>query len=76
MSFKAWDAKKIGIWSLLLAYVVAAIILAASGPLAVTVETFTLIVSLEIAVAFSFVVQQRIFPGYQLGIRSRSPPAN
>jgi hypothetical protein len=73
---KFLDLRKIGIWSLLIAYVVAAIILAAAGTPAVTVETFTLILSLEIIAAFSFMVQQRISIGYCFEIRPRSPPAN
>lgn len=74
--FQCLDLRKIGIWSLLLAYVIAAIFLAAAGTPAVAVETFILIISLEIIAAFSFIVLQRISAEYCFEIRPRSPPAN
>ena len=75
-ALKGLDLRKIGIWSLLVAYVAAAIVMAAAGTPAVVVETFTLILSLEIIAAFSFIVQQRISAEYCFEIRPRSPPAN
>jgi hypothetical protein len=75
-ALKYLDHRKIVIWSLLLAYAFAAIILAADGTPAVAVEIFALILSLEIIAAFSFIVQQRIYAEYCFEIRPRSPPAN
>jgi hypothetical protein len=73
---KVLDHRKIAIWSLLLAYAFAAIILAAANTTAVAVEIFALILSLEIIAAFSLIVQQSISSEYYFEIRPRSPPAN
>jgi hypothetical protein len=73
-ALKDLDYRKIAIWSLLLAYAFAAIVLAAAGTPAVVVETFALILSLEIIAAFSFILQQRISAEYCFEIRPRSPP--
>lgn len=74
MLIESWDIRKIGIWFLLLAFLVAAIILPADGPPAIPAETFALIVSLIIVSAFSLIAQQRACAGYRFGIRPRSPP--
>jgi len=74
MSIESRDIQKIGIWFLLLAFVVVAIVLPAAGLPASPAETFTLIVSLEIISVFSLPAQQRVRAGYHSGIRPRSPP--
>ncbi len=77
MSIESRDIRKVGIWFLLLAFVVVAIILpllSADAPPAVTGVTFTLILILEILFVFSLNPQQIVWTAYRFGIRLRSPP--
>jgi hypothetical protein len=74
MAIVEWNYQKAGTWLLLVAFIAAAIILPAAGPLATSVEAFALIVILQIFTTFISLSQQRICAGCFAAVRLRSPP--
>jgi hypothetical protein len=74
MTSIGWNYQKAGTWILLVAFIAAAIILPAAGPLATSVEAFALIVILQIFTTFINLSQQRICAGCFAAVRLRSPP--
>lgn len=70
------ETRKIGIWFLLLVFVLFVMILSASAdsPDALPAVTFTLILTLEILFVLSLNQQLPVCAVYHVGIRLRSPP--
>jgi|WetSurMetagenome_2_1015567.scaffolds.fasta_scaffold216685_1 hypothetical protein len=75
MSFESWNYRKAGIWFVLTAFVLAAIIMPAANPAAVVTLTFALFVILQVVSLVSPDVTQHACAGYRFGIRPRSPPS-
>jgi hypothetical protein len=77
MSFFSRDIRKVGIWSILVAFAFVAIVLpllSVDIPDGVNAVTFALILILGIVFVLSLDPQQLVCTAYSFGIRPRSPP--
>jgi hypothetical protein len=75
MLIAGWDIQKIGIWLLLPAFTIMAIILPAFSPPGTPAETFALTISLILISIIASTTQHRAFIRYHHPISPRSPPA-
>jgi hypothetical protein len=74
MSNKNRYIQRIGIWLILPAFVLVAVLLPAAGLPAILAEAVELIISLEIVSVLSFAPNRRLRPALHSAIRPRSPP--